>query len=50
MGRVGGVNRREVGHGNLAERALEPCIPDEADFPYSVRAEVNLTLTTLGPS
>ena len=30
VGRVGGVNRREVGHGNLAERALIPAIPDAA--------------------
>jgi polyribonucleotide nucleotidyltransferase len=43
VGRVGGVNRREVGHGNLAERALIPCIPDVADFPYSIRAESLIT-------
>ncbi|MDR1735389.1 MAG: polyribonucleotide nucleotidyltransferase [Oscillospiraceae bacterium] len=29
--------RREIGHGALAERALEPVIPPEADFPYSIR-------------
>jgi len=43
VGRVGGVNRREVGHGNLAERALAPCIPSMADFPYSIRAESLIT-------
>ena len=29
--------RREIGHGALAERALEPVIPDEAEFPYCIR-------------
>jgi polyribonucleotide nucleotidyltransferase len=29
--------RREIGHGALAERALEPVIPGEADFPYAIR-------------
>jgi len=32
-----GPGRREIGHGLLAERALEPMIPDEAAFPYTVR-------------
>jgi polyribonucleotide nucleotidyltransferase len=36
-GRVGGINRREIGHGSLAERSIEPVIPDEADFPYAIR-------------
>jgi len=36
-GRVGGVGRREIGHGMLAERALEYVIPDEKDFPYTIR-------------
>ncbi len=31
------VNRREKGHGALAERALEPVIPDVEAFPYSIR-------------
>jgi polyribonucleotide nucleotidyltransferase len=35
--RVGGQSRREVGHGALAERALEPVIPAEESFPYTVR-------------
>jgi len=36
-GRFGGLNRREIGHGNLAERSIEPVIPSEEDFPYAVR-------------
>ena len=32
-----------MGHGNLAERALAPCIPSMADFPYSIRAESLIT-------
>jgi polyribonucleotide nucleotidyltransferase len=43
VGRVGGVNRREVGHGNLAERALLPAIPEQEVFPYSIRAESLIT-------
>ncbi|WP_457622866.1 polyribonucleotide nucleotidyltransferase [Persephonella sp.] len=30
-------SRREIGHGNLAERAIEPLIPDEDEFPYVIR-------------
>jgi polyribonucleotide nucleotidyltransferase len=37
VGRVGSPSRREIGHGALAERALEPVIPDEKDFPYTIR-------------
>lgn len=36
-GRVGSPGRREIGHGALAERALEPVLPSEEDFPYAVR-------------
>ena len=32
-----GPGRREIGHGALAERALEPVIPSEEEFPYSIR-------------
>jgi len=32
-----GPGRREIGHGALAERALRPMIPEEADFPYVMR-------------
>ncbi|WP_257478416.1 polyribonucleotide nucleotidyltransferase [Acidipropionibacterium jensenii] len=36
-GRVGSPKRREVGHGNLAERALIPVLPDRDEFPYAIR-------------
>ncbi len=36
-GRMGGMNRREIGHGALAERSIEPVIPATADFPYAIR-------------
>lgn len=36
-GRVGFASRREVGHGALAERALEAVIPDSSVFPYTIR-------------
>ncbi len=32
-----GPGRREIGHGALAERALEPMLPPEEDFPYTIR-------------
>jgi len=32
-----GPGRREIGHGALAERALEPMIPPEEEFPYTIR-------------
>ena len=32
-----GPGRREIGHGALAERALEPLIPSEEEFPYTIR-------------
>jgi len=35
--RLGTPGRREIGHGALAERALLPVIPDEKDFPYTIR-------------
>ncbi len=35
VGRIGGTSRREIGHGNLAERSLKKVIP--ADYPYTVR-------------
>ena len=31
------VSRREIGHGNLAERAIKPSLPDFEDFPYTIR-------------
>ena len=35
--RLGGPGRREIGHGALAERALIPVIPNEEEFPYTIR-------------
>ena len=37
VGRMGAPKRREIGHGALAERALLPVLPDEDEFPYSIR-------------
>jgi polyribonucleotide nucleotidyltransferase len=37
VGRMSGVGRREIGHGNLAERALKMVLPGEEVFPYTVR-------------
>ena len=42
-GRVGFTSRREVGHGNLARRALESVLPDESEFPYTVRIVSDIT-------
>ncbi len=42
-GRLGGTSRREIGHGNLARRALEPLLPDEGDFPYTIRIVSDIT-------
>jgi polyribonucleotide nucleotidyltransferase len=36
-GRFGGQNRREIGHGALAEKSIFPVMPTEKDFPYAVR-------------
>jgi polyribonucleotide nucleotidyltransferase len=36
-GRFGGASRREIGHGALAERSLEPVIPSPEDFRYAIR-------------
>jgi len=37
VGRLGGINRREIGHGNLAERALKQMVPNQTEFPYTIR-------------
>ncbi|KAA0053844.1 putative polyribonucleotide nucleotidyltransferase 1 [Cucumis melo var. makuwa] len=42
-GRIGAPSRREIGHGMLAERALEPSLPSEDDFPYTIRVESTIT-------
>jgi polyribonucleotide nucleotidyltransferase len=47
--RMGGQSRREIGHGALAERALVPVLPSEADFPYTLRL-VSEVLSSNGSS
>lgn len=42
-GRFGGSSRREIGHGNLARRAIQAALPDEADFPYTIRIVSDIT-------
>ncbi|MCP5489963.1 MAG: polyribonucleotide nucleotidyltransferase [Chlamydiales bacterium] len=42
-GRIGPPGRREVGHGKLAERALQCTIPEKDSFPYTIRLESNIT-------
>jgi polyribonucleotide nucleotidyltransferase len=37
VGRMSGVGRREIGHGNLAERSLKQVLPADDVFPYTVR-------------
>nr|MCR4940831.1 polyribonucleotide nucleotidyltransferase [Treponemataceae bacterium] len=39
VGEVGrlGTGRREIGHGNLARRSLEPMVPSREEFPYTIR-------------
>ena len=44
-----GPGRREIGHGALAERALAAVLPDEEDFPYTIRV-VGETLESNGSS
>ncbi|GMI79023.1 PIGMENT DEFECTIVE 326, POLYNUCLEOTIDE PHOSPHORYLASE, resistant to inhibition with FSM 10 [Hibiscus trionum] len=43
VGRMGAPSRREIGHGTLAERALEPILPTEDEFPYTIRVESTIT-------
>lgn len=42
-GRFGSTSRREIGHGNLARRALEPLLPDSEEFPYTIRIVSDIT-------
>ncbi|MEJ7861379.1 MAG: polyribonucleotide nucleotidyltransferase [Pyrinomonadaceae bacterium] len=42
-GRFGSTSRREIGHGNLARRAIEPVLPDESEFPYTLRIVSEIT-------
>ncbi len=37
VGRLGTTGRREIGHGNLAERSIKSMMPPQAEFPYTVR-------------
>lgn len=48
-GRVGGFNRRMIGHGALAEKALVPVIPSKEVFPYTIRL-VSETMSSNGSS
>jgi polyribonucleotide nucleotidyltransferase len=48
-GRMTGPRRRDIGHGALAQRALEAVIPDAAEFPYTIRV-VSETLESNGSS
>jgi len=48
-GRVGGFNRRMIGHGALAEKALLPVIPAQDTFPYTIRV-VSETMASNGSS
>lgn len=41
-GRYGAPGRREIGHGALGERALQPVIPDTTEFPYAIRLVSNV--------
>lgn len=43
VGRAGPPGRREVGHGKLAERALQAILPSSDSFPYTIRLESNIT-------
>jgi polyribonucleotide nucleotidyltransferase len=47
--RLRGPSRRDIGHGALAERSLVPIIPDEKDFPYTIRI-VSEVLSSNGSS
>jgi polyribonucleotide nucleotidyltransferase len=48
-GRMGSPGRREIGHGALAEKALQPVLPDQAIFPYTIRV-VSEVLSSNGSS
>lgn len=43
VGKVGSPSRREIGHGALAEKALEPVIPSAEVFPYTIRMVSEVT-------
>ncbi len=43
IGRFGSSSRREIGHGALARRAIEAVLPDESEFPYTLRIVADIT-------
>ena len=43
VGRFGSSSRREIGHGVLARRAIEPVLPEESQFPYTIRIVSDIT-------
>jgi len=43
VGRIGFTSRREIGHGNLAQRAIKPVLPAYDDFPYTIRLVSEIT-------
>jgi polyribonucleotide nucleotidyltransferase len=43
VGRFGSSSRREIGHGALARRSLEVILPDESEFPYTIRIVSDIT-------
>ncbi len=42
-GFMGGPKRREIGHGRLARRGVQAMLPDDADFPYTIRVVSEIT-------
>jgi polyribonucleotide nucleotidyltransferase len=42
-GRMGGVGRREIGHGRLARRGVQAMMPDQEEFPYTIRVVSEIT-------
>ena len=43
VGRMGGAGRREIGHGKLAWRAVNPLLPEKSVFPYTIRVVSEIT-------
>jgi polyribonucleotide nucleotidyltransferase len=43
VGRMTGAGRREIGHGKLAWRAVNPLLPDKTHFPYTIRVVSEIT-------
>ncbi len=43
VGRFGSTSRREIGHGNLARRAIESILPADTEFPYTIRIVSDIT-------